>query len=318
MTTNIAAERISVALENMKALESFARNNPQGFSVIQRKKTAERVMGRLFAQGMSARALLIRACLSPFMESLMALLAQRFREDGRWQEYLEGVVCAPFKVWEVRGGGLPISYFASEVLPYSDQLALFTTFRDELCSPEHPLFNSFSADEYWLAKVGRFIESGDFRRAWDELKKAKKGMLKHGISAKDDVDGLTFNMDPCNRCFQASNKCLASLVDRLFEAMVSKGEVQPLTDSDRHLKGTTRAVLVYSLKPQKPRQYTLRAQVASLHFALSFGAQGDAVGGYHLEETGAKVIKIADWLFEQKNAKRRQAYERLLAATGKA
>lgn len=318
VTSNIAAERITAALEQMRALESFARHNPHSFTVIKRKKTAERVMGRLFAHGMDARALLVRACLSPFMEALLALLAQRFREEGRWQEYVEGVVCAPFNVWEVRGGGLPLSYFSSEVLPYTDQLGLFQTFKDELCNPEHPLFNSFSADEYWQAKVCRFIDSGDFRRAWDELKKARKGMLKHGISAKDEVDSLTFYMDPCNRCFQASRRCLADLVDRLFKAMLGKGELLPLTSSDLHISGTTRATLVYSLKPQKPRQFTMRVQLASLHFALSFGAQSDGFGGYHFNQTGAKVVKIADWLFEQKNAKRRQAYERLVAEAGKA
>jgi hypothetical protein len=92
---------------------------------------------------------------------------------------------------------------------------LVDNYRGEITDPSHVLYH-VNLDSYWNTRVRWFIAKGDLLRAWDELIKSVRG-----IAADHRVQSPHLH--------RISSKYLRPLVQSLFEALLAKGLVDPVT-----------------------------------------------------------------------------------------
>lgn len=145
---------------DQEAFTAFVRDEPTGIDQTRFYSHAEAALSTLFEEGMSAAELLQRTGHGLFGDRLLNRIAEMFREAGRWSEFVKALLdmAADFIRKEF--------YDRKEVLALIDEIPLY---------PRHPFFQSLGGDAYWTRKIRWHIAKGDFRRAWDEFKKARKG-----------------------------------------------------------------------------------------------------------------------------------------------
>lgn len=148
------------------------------------------------------------------------------------------------------------------------------------------------ADEYWCFIVRELIARGDYRRAWDETRRAWNGFGKH-----DYVDGALPHHGYGN--LAASRETVVSLIGQIYERLVemkvlSPASEEPVEAPERSQYGHGRI-----------------AKVAGIAFA-------DAVGGIdaknmerphaprYLNPLGKQVVSVAGYYAAERSAARKR------------
>ncbi len=169
----------------------------------------------------------------------------------------------------------------------------------------------------------RFIVREDFRRAWDELQKAHRGVLDATVREENFLEKESFIMEcqrPENRCWRASVSIVGSLALELYEAMAKKALLTKIAEGDRIIDSWGRVYeTVYEVKVpsghrHKPRAYSQSVQQPGHAIAIHYVAcvLGDSTRRMQLRDEGAAILKIAAHFHAVRNERRRKKHEQVL------
>ncbi|MEK7622086.1 MAG: hypothetical protein AAB415_02810 [Patescibacteria group bacterium] len=266
---------------------------------------------------------LLRRCRHPsFGVKLLKVLLKECVKLRRGGEFWKAIFTPPS--W-------PEDWFSSKQVeqllnqaPNVDQI--ITACRSELASKENrPLVNSLIPNAYWTSKVGGYLVKRNYPRAWDELKKATRGLL---VSGQDPGYVLKHysataiwdrNVRPdVERFFPASKSLVISLTYEIHDAMVGEALISPVPMGNYVVPTRSAAVEIFETKKGMKRrarsyhQTMVRAgfDTACKHFLL-IGEQFRTPHAITFTREGGMMLMIAEYCRQKQNEKRRQKYERL-------
>jgi hypothetical protein len=214
--------------EEATAFLCFVRDNPNGLCHTP-MSTATRIIEALADEGMEPRKLLVRVINSGHSGCLFDILFEKIRGDeAKRLALLNAVVTIPYHVRYA--GHLDAQSEAAQFTRAEDFEHLLNHHRAALLHPddEH-LYLRFSPNAYWRKRVRWYIVKCDYRRAWDELRKANRGFF---IGSKEEAPRFG-NINPNLYRYSASGEVLTASVHELFNNMVKYGVLSPLSDEDK-------------------------------------------------------------------------------------
>lgn len=305
------------------ALVHFVKDSPSGVRLVRSLQTALKVISALADGGMPMAQLLIRCCHFEYGERMVIELQTRFGQGTGRMEFVDALAHMPASWWHENGIDAHVvlgRMRGHDVLAY-----LFKHHSQLVTNPENPLYCDGDielADEYWMHQVRRFIVRGDFRRAWDELQKAYRGVLKATVQRSDFRDEQQYIHEcqqPHNRCWRASLNAVGQLSVELHDVMVEERLLTPISEEDRLTDrwGLVRVMAYETKVPSahryKPREYAQQIQqpghAIAICFAESGSVEGARRGTVKLRDEGAAILKIAAYFHALRNARRRLKYE---------
>jgi len=312
-------------LNRFLALLSFVRDNEEGIQQVKQYETAELVLLTLGDEGMDAYSLLRRCCHLEFGERLIKAIRNFFFKKGKFPQFLSGLVQMDRSWWDENMIDPPSSLNQLQGDETLEQV--MKQHSNLLTDPEHPLYCESGpiADDYWSNKIQKLIKAKKFLRAWKELHKGHKGLLKATVRAAeyDKQQFIEICVDPNNRCWKASTNCIGELVSLLYKAMYSVGEIQNLNEEDHNTKPWDRIpeqifdTHVPRGRHHKPREYTQWIDRPGQQLALLFVERELGGAGFdkklRLKEEGAMIIKVAAHFRQQHNERCRAKYVQALA-----
>ncbi|MFH0815019.1 MAG: hypothetical protein V1902_03030 [Candidatus Falkowbacteria bacterium] len=211
-----------------RALLDFARENPDCLSN-QVDEMAEAIIIALADGGMHPRQLFARVLNSTDPNFLFAVVYNKLAQDeAKRLELLDAVVTADEMIWH--DAILNAKTVANKFARAEDFEHLLKNHRDALLyqRDERPLFLFVPSDEYWRKRVRWYIAKRDWRRAWDEFRKARRGFFN---GPKEEAPRFG-KIDMTWYCYEASKETLVALIRELFNGMVSRGVFAKLIDSE--------------------------------------------------------------------------------------
>lgn len=313
--------------ERFKAFVEFLADDPDGlrtaYHVIDRVKPVSYNMAKAAIlclsrrKGFSCKKIVCRCRHHAWGNDLLRALADRFRNKKRWVSFVRAVISIPADWWN--------EYFsvdvAQRILDQPNVMELLIKEHPEALRKDyHPLFECFRPDTYWSQVVRRYIATYDYRRAYDEVKKASKGIR---VGEPDEKDNNPFKDDMIPRRFAASKSMVGQLVRELFAAMVAHNLFPPLPEGNYVLQDRRVNVQVYETKPParhryKPRAYEQRTTVAGFDFARLFLIR-PATGWYKTRQPdlfsseGGMILTMARYFAQKKSEVRRRKHEQAMA-----
>jgi len=297
--------------EEALAFADFVRDNPDAINQIDSPAQCVAVLDALARQVPASRLVPMTQHVL-FGDKLLVHLTDLVAKDDRQEFALavarfsdEYITAAIWNVWTV-----------VRALTGADFKDLFEHC-PALLEVGHPLYGELEidTDAYWQQRVRRYAVRRDFRRAWDEINKARRGFVRQEGTPVGHVSRHKQEFGAC------SKEVLAELVGELFAAMCTKGLVLAITDTDMVLKSGVEDRQVFETKPTKGgnkiRSYRQRVTMTGLGFAsLFFSAEMDselARSRYApkvFDETGAQILKLAAYFRDKKNKQRERRHDR--------
>lgn len=177
---------------------------------------------------------------------------------------------------------------------------------------EHKLWSAINADEYWGQRFLRYLARTDFERAWDEIKKARRGIcVYHGHPFGSG--GIYYA--------SASMQAVKRMVRELFDAMRSEN----LVSLAKLGGGLIQDEWVTSERSQtnipkdgrRPNVAHIRQRAPGWEFACEFRIAEEKEGDRHekhplFSSTGIMILRIAHYFSDKRNERRRARYEQTL------
>lgn len=282
--------------ERRESVKDFSQHSADGMAQVQDLNLALELLEHFVDDGMSETEVIRRIVWSPYADQLFEKLAEYYQEEQRGKQPLvlaDALMSLSERSWAC--GNLSMRKVVDWLVKWMTIRELFRVFGELLLDEDHPLFEQVDADVYWTATIQYYMTNRrDHQRAWEQIRKARIGLLKSSAMPPTDGDSerlRKFYRDPNNRCYRASKGCLMRLVGELFDAMHDAGKVPDLRATD---------CLVYGGNPAP------NAPILSLEFAASLGCEKYAGRDvWRLSPTGAAVLILARYFCDQKNAKRR-------------
>lgn len=276
-----------VNLATFQAMVDVATEETHGLDAITNLNISKRVVREL-ARKLSTAALLERIKHSRFNNELLGFLPHVFGHN--------------------RKGLHPVA----EILLKSED--------DEWDNSELRKF----ADTYWGIVVHGYVMNGDYRRAWDEIRRAFRG-----LSPTEPANSFELYPHGEARQLAASRDYLSTLIAELYAALYSKAKVQLVSDSAvpfqsviERYPGARNAYYLprgwpYSRGEVKPRILEGWRDLPGKNFASEFGIWRD-------EETrdtmvgpvAQMVFEIARYFSAKRDAKRKRKFEQAVAEYG--
>jgi hypothetical protein len=205
-------------LQGAAALLDFVRANNRGLFDVS-EKTATLVIELLADERVEPHQLLSRVINSDAPNKLFRVLFTKVEaDDQRRLALLDAVVAIQNSTWI--DGTLSPKCVAGLFTTRKDFEYVLTNHRDAISRPGEKVFLRFYFDEYWRVHVRWYIVSGDFRRAWDELRKTKRGYY---IGSKESG-----KRDPKLYRYGATSRILREIVQELYSAMIEKNALVAL------------------------------------------------------------------------------------------
>lgn len=213
--------------------------------------------------------------------------------EGKLLEYLPKVI----------GTSLPV---LNQMLGY-----LRTAVHEDKDSWERDSLRLVS-DQYWQLRVLDRIAHGEYRRAWEDIKKSFRG-FHDGEEAENRVPFETYPHGEATD-FAASLKMIRTLVATLYGAMLEKKLIEQVHEEPAQIEISEERRIVYTVRPRsdsgtlpRPRVFT-NLEIAGVEFAYAIN---EASGGFDAQSQMA--LRIAAYFAQQRREKRRQKYEAELA-----
>jgi hypothetical protein len=166
-----------------------------------------------------------------------------------------------------------------------------------ILDPENPFFGQFPPDEYWKGRVCSCIAAKDWVRAWDDLRKADRGLPQFGTTLAQISEG-TFKC-----CAAASHEAVTFLVRSIYSAM-REGNLVPSV-------GRHNVTVAISDGPIPRDKQIPGYALAGKHFLISESASHPRKLVFSPE--GQMAITIASYSRTEKNAQRRKKREAIAA-----
>ncbi len=225
------------------ALLDFVRQSRDGLRGIE-KEAATRVVKGLAGEGMSAHDLLGRIIRSEYVEALFLVLYDEIGQDADKRiALLDAMLALPESVWG--DGALNAGSVATKFARAEDFNHLLKHHKDAILYKREAsyLLGHFSPDEYWLKRVRWYIVKRDYRRTWDELRRAERGYF---IGSKEETPRFG-KWDPMWYSYEASQESVATLARELCDAMIGPGLISSetsLADYFRQQRNAKRRVRI--------------------------------------------------------------------------
>lgn len=315
--------------ERFRTFVEFMADNPDGLlttiQITERVKpvTFEMAKAALLClarrKSFSCKKLIRRCRHHKWGSKLLEAVAHYFQGKKRWKKFARALLSTPASWWH--------EYFSVDVAqktlddPRVMELLiqkLPTMLSDDAYGEEHPLLEYVRPDKYWANQVRRYLATYDYRRAWDEVKKASKGIR---ISEPGEQCN-PFNEDDSSRKFAASKSVIGELVRELFAELVAHGFLTPLPEGDYTLESRRERVQVYETKLARnyrhaPRAYQQAVPVAGLEFARMFHlSSSDRLYPRfpsHFSIEGGMILRMARYFADKKAESRRQRHAKAVA-----
>lgn len=215
-----------------RALFWYAWDSPGSFALVDKLSVGEDLVLALVNEGMDDEGLLKRVSMNLFADELFMLLVNVFKGTHRWPTFVRAVINVPRACWASSGGGLSEDVVVKRFFPLLDGTSLQELIRVVENDRSHPLFDRLFADPFWTARVCHYIAKRDHLRAWEEIKKAKRGMSAANITPRNRRERERFGHAPEGLYIRASTECQRALAIRLFETMVERKLIEPLKGGD--------------------------------------------------------------------------------------
>jgi hypothetical protein len=275
----------------------------------------------LARNGMDASGLMKRACHSAHSKRLLIMLTRIFKGKRKRHALMKTLLTLPTNYWE--------EHFQMEELPTlfsggdSDIDYIRQHHNEILTDEQHPLFRCVGdMDAYWERHIRLYIVKRDFRRAWDELRKAHRGFLSEEGLAEVLKYRSRYSLRGTHR---ASNTTLKTLVGELYTAMSDGSLIATLPEGNYELENEHTRVAVYETREPRgrehaPRSYNQAIRRAGLELANIFLIQEGSYDywnnqrkPYIFQREGGMVLLIADYFRQLKNEARRKKHQKALA-----
>ncbi len=310
----------------------YLRENEDGIDQVNDLNTACRVLDELAKDGMSAAALVRRCAHWSLAEDLVTHVTKMFwngQKGRRRRELLDALAVMTSEWWDETG--LEPHWFLTQINGWEVLDHFLAHHKSIILDPQGRLYIAASrfrgalalVDDFWIYKVRYYIVRKDFRRAWEELNKAYKGLLNHGIvkeNYKNRIDFIEACSDRYNRGWKATYETIGRLAMELYHSMSNAEKLEGSLEDFRSCSRSV-AVPVYKIKgPSKPVAYMQQSDRPSFDFAESFVDVGQDAGyvGWnqprHFTDAGAAILMIAEHFASKRRETRRRKYEERLAA----
>lgn len=258
--------------------------------------------------------LMILACGSSRRnELLMNMLYQPEILGCTRHEVLDAALSIPRQLWGQEEAFDAVA-FGRLIRPDDDLSVIFE--RKDLFRGESTLPFPIPHELYWTHKVQWYIGKKDFRRAWDELRKARKGFTK----APDDPAEAMLEQHRISTSLRRGNPFFGGnysvdstvtkpLINQLYSAMVQARivKLEELPALKKHT-GLRTTMKTYVIREDR-KHYTADQNVplAGLDVANDF-IEERTRNGFVFSETGAMALAIANHFRTVRNEAKRKKY----------
>lgn len=303
------------------ALHAFLLDNPQALLEIHDPQTMRASVKILLDAGFSYANVIVRirqACAFP-QDAFEALLAYVGGNPQRQTEFAAAVGAYGVGQWSELNIELPpnlFEYFSGS----AGGIWLYERHHNGMITPEHPFYavSGRVVDEFWAYQVRRFCATGDFKRSWDELCRARRGIVAKGTDKR-----LILN-DEAPRMFKADVFLLGELALQLFNAMVEKGVLKPLAEEDFVVPSSTIAGRVYETvlasNGRRPENRSWSYSRPGYRFARdyphwTYDEEKGEVGKdeSRFQKAGASILKMAAHFADRDNDNKLRRHQEALA-----
>jgi hypothetical protein len=176
------------------------------------------------------------------------------------------------------------------------------------------------ADTYWGIIVHGYIANGDHRRAWDEIRKAFRG-----LNPTERVDQFESYPHGEARQLAASYDYLRTLIAELYAALYSKAKVELVSDSPVLFKsvierypGARDAYYMSRGSDVRPRVLEGKRDLPGQNFASEFGIWRDKETDKTMVSPSAQMVfEIARYFSAKRDAKRKRKFKQAVAEYGR-
>ena len=314
----------------------YLRENEDGIDQVNDLNTACRVLDELAKDGMSAAALVRRCAHWSLAEDLVTHVTKMFwngQKGRRRRELLDALAMMTSEWWDETG--LEPHWFLTQINGW-EMLDHFLAYHKAIIlDPQGRLYIAAGrfrglalVEDFWTYKVRYYIVRKDFRRAWEELNKAYKGFLNHGIvkeNYKNRRDFIEACADRYNRGWKATYETIGRLAMELYHSMSNAEKLEGSLDDFRTCT-SWHDISYYKLKGvSKPMVCIMkRSPRPSFELAKHFIDPKKKVSArpldywyefeYRFMDSGAAILMIAEHFASMKREKRRRKYETKLAA----
>lgn len=308
--------------ERFEAFVAFLEGNKSGMvDAGVSKDYAMRAIACLADKGMSAERLVLRARHPHFGDELLQLVSEKFQGKRR-AEFINALFALPYSSWEKYFDGGIVAEFSATPEEFEFMLEHH---KDVLFNSEHPMFDRVNPDSYWQNLVRRFIARRDYQRAYDELKKAIRGLL---VYREVNDDGPRAN-EMNEYAYQISQEALIGLVREMHDAMTSQKLIEAVPEGNYQVANWYVRLTSYDTKMtthHRPRVSESTAEVAGFEIATRkfLVTKGERRPCYYAHESpcekpyvftseGGMVLRIAEWCRQKRNEKRRKKHDKIVA-----
>ena len=313
----------------------FVADSSDGLATIPRSSTAEHIIEELFARGMPAIGLIRRVSAHCASGRLMRRLAELVLASGNTEKQLDFLV-AVYEAGEVFES-LEHSDCASSIAN-STFAALAFQKTHILDSSQNPYFEILSPlvsadviNAYWIEQVRYYLVQRNWRRAFDEWKRAFRGRLVSSPEPGYYPGHGYLSLNPPRYAHAASPETARGLLRELYTCMTDGGILPRITADDLVIDSDVQPIVRYTTRwsrriPRKPHQSVIPVPVPGFKLAKNFLVQSakgwqraeDNFGRYStpyiFTEEGVMVLKLSAYFNKKKNKSRRAEFERALAS----
>lgn len=327
--------------QKLNSLAAFVLDNPSGLEVLEEEgffdgQIAIAVLERVIRAGCPLSGLVGRIAHAPIemVPQLFDWLVGRCRNDQEMFEVASALLTLEkthqsnnkderenreeIEYDEDSGiSYVPKEWFVSVAKVVSrvrDWRTLFAKHREALLDDRFE--DMIMPDAYWEHRVCWYLGKRDYCRAWDELVRAGRGFM---TDPKDP--NRLHRPDLVDYHFRASHELVTNLVRMLHQQMVERGILPPLPSGEFKLQEREAYTDVYETKKpcshRRARHFRQYVKVAGLRFALQHFLISEGSGYFEkrvpdvFTVEGGMVLAIAEWRRREKNAKRREKFEKL-------
>lgn len=304
--------------EKFEAFVAFLEGNRNGMTDAGVSQDyAMRAIACLADKGMSAECLVLRARHPHFGDELLQLVSEKFRGKRR-AEFINALFALPYSSWEKYFDNGIVAEFSATPEEFEFMLE---NHKDVLFNCEHPMFDRVNPDPYWQNRVRRFIARRDYQRAYDELKKAIRGLLVYKEANDDGPRAHEMN----EYAYQISQEALIGLIREMHDAMISQKLIEAVPEGNYQVPNWYVRLTSYDTKMtthHRPRASESTAEMAGFEIAtrIFLVAKGEGKSWLRSCETpyiftceGGMLLRIAEWCRQKRNEKRRKKYDKIVA-----
>ncbi len=233
----------------------------------------------------------------------------------RPEELLERILHSPLQAALIKALPNLVGTTSVQLRPYVDAML---NWNDENAEWELDSHHALAA-AYWQAVVLERITLRDYRRAWDEIRRAYRGFQSQEDSSFGDPNRTPTDEVLCGGPSEmaATSEVVENLVIELYSKMLVERLVPAVSSTpvqvDDYEKHTVYRVQKREGKQTKPANYTSHKPVPGIGFAK---AVGNTISGY--DRIGQMVLALARYASSGRNKKRlrqqKRAFENAVAS----